>query len=90
MLRSYLTIAFRNLTRQKAYTLINILGLSIGMTSCILLALFVRSELSYDKDFVDAEQIHKLILERKHPDGTKIQAGVPHSFASVLDIMETW
>ena len=84
MIRNYLKIAFRNLIGHKAYTLINVLGLAIGMTSCILLALFVKSELSYDKDFSDAEKIHKLILERKHPDQTKIQAWVPHSFASVL------
>ncbi len=84
MIRNYLKIAFRNLFKQKAYTLINILGLAIGMTSCILLALYIKSELSYDKYFVDANRIHKLILERKYPDQTKIQAVVPHSFANVL------
>jgi putative ABC transport system permease protein len=83
MIKSYLKIAFRNLVKQKAYTLINVLGLAIGMTSCILLGLYVRSELSFDKDFVDVERIHKLILERKYPEQTRIQAGVPHSFASV-------
>lgn len=84
MLRNYLKIAFRNLIGHKAYTLINVLGLAIGIASCVLLALYVNSELSYDKDFIDSEKIYKLILERKHPDQTKIQAGVPHSFASVL------
>ncbi len=84
MFKNYIKVAFRNLIRQKGYTLINVLGLSVGMTSCILLALFVKSELSYDKDFVDAKQIHKLVLELKQPDQTIIQAGVPHSFASVL------
>jgi putative ABC transport system permease protein len=84
MLKNYLKIAFRNLIGHKAYTFINVLGLAIGMASCIMLALYVQSELSYDKDFTDAESIHKLILERKYPDQTKILAGVPHSFASVL------
>ncbi len=84
MIRNYLKIGFRNLISHKLYTLINVLGLAIGMTSCILLALYVQNELSYDKDFADAEKIHKLILERKYPDQTKIQAGVPHSFAGVL------
>lgn len=83
MIKNYLKIAFRNLIKQKVYTFINVLGLAIGMTSCILLALYVSSELSYDKDFVDADRIHKLILERKYPDQTRIQAVVPHSFASV-------
>jgi putative ABC transport system permease protein len=84
MIRNYLKVAFRNLVGHKAYTLINVLGLAIGLTSCILLALYVKSELSYDKDFNDAEKIHKFILERKYPDQTKIQPGIPHSFASVL------
>jgi putative ABC transport system permease protein len=84
ILRNYLKIALRNLIGHKAYTLINIFGLAIGMTSCIILALYISSELSYDKDFTDAERVHKLILERKHPDQTNIQAGVPHSFANVL------
>ncbi len=84
MLKNYLIIAFRNLIGHKAYTLINVLGLAIGMASCIMLALYIQSELSYDKDFADAESIHKLILERKYPDKTQILAGVPHSFASVL------
>jgi putative ABC transport system permease protein len=84
MIKNYLKIAFRNLIGHKAYTFINVLGLAIGMASCIMLALYIQSELSYDKGFIDAESIHKLILERKYPDQTKIQAGVPHSFASVL------
>ncbi len=84
MFKSYLTIAFRTLAKQKAYTLINVLGLAIGVASCILLAMYVRNELSYDKDFVDAERIHKLILERKYPDQTTIKAYIPHSFASAM------
>jgi len=83
MIRNYLKIASRALFKQKIYTLINVLGLAIGMTSCILLALYVKSELSYDRDFMGANEIYKLILERKYPDQTRILAGVPHSFASI-------
>ena len=75
MIRNYLKIASRALFKQKIYTLINVLGLAIGMTSCILLALYVKSELSYDKDFVGANKIYKLILERKYPDQTRILWG---------------
>jgi putative ABC transport system permease protein len=84
MIWNYLKIAFRNLINHKAYTLINVLGLAIGMTSCILLTLYVKDELSYDKDFVEEENIYKVILERKYPGQTKIQAWIPHSFASVF------
>ncbi len=83
MIKNYLKIAFRNLVKQKAYTLINVFGLAIGMMSCILLGLYVRSELSFDKDFIDADRIHKLLLERKYPEQTRTLAVVPHSFATV-------
>lgn len=83
MLRNNIKIALRNLLKQRAYTLINVFGLAVGMASCILLALHVSSELSYDKDFIDADRIHRIVLERKYPDQTSIIAGIPHSLASV-------
>ncbi len=49
MLRNYLKIAFRNLLRSKVYSLINILGLSLGITCCVLLALYIEDEYRYDK-----------------------------------------
>ena len=48
MLRNYLTIAVRNLKKNKAFSFINILGLSIGMAACLLIVQYVRFELSYD------------------------------------------
>ena len=84
MIKNYFTLALRNLTKQKAFTFINVVGLAIGVASCILLALYVNSELSYDKDFADGDRIHKLILERKQSDQTSIKAYIPHSFSSVV------
>ena len=84
MLKSHFTIGWRSLVKQRAYSLINIVGLAIGIASCILLAMYVRNELSYDKDFEDAAEIHKLILERKYPDQTSIKPYIPHSFASTM------
>lgn len=83
MLRNHLKIAFRNLLKQKAYTLVNALGLAIGVASCVLLGLYVNHELSYDKKFIDSDRIHRIVLERKYPDQTSIIAGVPHSLANV-------
>lgn len=55
-----LKIAFRNLWRNKAYSLINILGLAIGMACAILLLLWVNHEMSYNTFFDDAEQIYQV------------------------------
>jgi len=48
MLKNYIKIAWRNITRNKGYALINILGLAVGLACCILIAQYVQDELSYD------------------------------------------
>ena len=57
MLKNYLTIAFRHMSRQKAYTFINIFGLAFGFAACILILLYVQNELSYDKHLSDHQRI---------------------------------
>ena len=49
MIRNYLKIAWRNLLKSKKYTLINITGLAVGVGCFLLLSLFVKSELSFDR-----------------------------------------
>lgn len=58
MLRNYLKIAIRNLRRSKSFSLINLLGLSVGMTCCLLLLLYIRSELSYDNQHQHASDLY--------------------------------
>lgn len=77
MLKNYLTVAFRNLMRHKAYSFINIGGLSIGLAACILIFLFVDSELSYDKWVPDSERIYR--LEGKY----KSEAGEPDNLTAL-------
>lgn len=60
MLKNYLVIALRNLMRHKLYSFINIGGLSLGLTSCIMIFLFVQNELSYDTWLKDADRIYRL------------------------------
>ncbi len=49
MLKNYLKIALRNLSRNKGYTFINIVGLAIGMASALLMILWIQNELSFDQ-----------------------------------------
>ena len=58
MIKNYLKIALRNLRMQKGYSFINIAGLEVGMACCLLIALFVRDELSYDRQQGDGERQH--------------------------------
>ncbi|MFZ1807861.1 MAG: ABC transporter permease [Cyclobacteriaceae bacterium] len=83
MLKNNLKLAIRSLLRQKGYAFINIAGLAVGIASCLLIALFVQNEFSYDKFYKDADQIHKMVLERIYPDHSTYYSTIPHSFASV-------
>ena len=58
MFKSYFKIAFRNLIRHKVFSLINIVGLAVGMGSAILLFLWITDELSYDRFHKNAESIY--------------------------------
>ncbi|MEK6780469.1 MAG: ABC transporter permease [Bacteroidota bacterium] len=83
MFKNNLKIAIRNLFRQKIYTLINVLGLAVGIASCLLIVLFIRNEFSYDKFFTDHDRIYRMVLERKYPNHSTFYAIVPHSFEGV-------
>ncbi|MCL4707441.1 ABC transporter permease [bacterium] len=61
MLTNYLKTAVRNLVKQKAVSIINIFGLTIGLGSCILIFLYVQDELSFDRQHRNADQIYRLI-----------------------------
>ena len=57
MLKNYFKIAWRNIMRHKAYSALNIAGLSIGMACSILILLWVQNELSYDRFNTNADQL---------------------------------
>ncbi|MEL7002076.1 MAG: hypothetical protein AAFN93_04980, partial [Bacteroidota bacterium] len=57
MLRNLLIISFRNLKRNYGYTLINIIGLAIGLSCCLLIALYVNHETNYDTYHDEVEKI---------------------------------
>ena len=60
MFRNYINIAIRSLKRQKAYSLINISGLSVGIMACIIILLYVRNESSYESFYTDADNIYRV------------------------------
>ncbi len=63
MLRNYLTIAYRNLLKNKVFSLINILGLAIGMAACLLILQYVRFELSYDDFHKETENAYRVAYQ---------------------------
>ncbi len=61
MFQNYLKLAFRNLSRQKAFSFINISGLAIGLASSLTILLWVRDELDYDRFHAKADRTYRLI-----------------------------
>src|SRR5579863_10666895 len=65
MIKNYLTIAWRNLSKHKLYSALNIVGLAIGMAACIIIALFVYYERSFDN--MHSKNIYRLNEVQKFP-----------------------
>src|SRR3712207_6623892 len=85
MLHHYLTMALRNLTRQKGYAFINMFGLVVGLAACLILMLFVRHELSYDRWLPDAERVHQVQLTLNDPQSEPVRLQMaPYPAAAAL------
>jgi len=63
MIKNYLLTAFRNLKKYKVYSLINILGLAVGLSAFVLILLYLQFELSYDRFHKDADQIYRVAVK---------------------------
>lgn len=73
MLQHYARAAFRSLGRTKLFSVINILGLAIGMTCCLLILHFVAFEKSYDRFHPDSDRIYRLRYERTDEQGAAVR-----------------
>ncbi|WP_315815866.1 ABC transporter permease [Paraflavitalea speifideaquila] len=67
MIKNYIKTAFRNLWKHKAFSFINIMGLTVGMTACFLIFLYVRFELTYDAFNSKADRIYRVVTDLKTP-----------------------
>jgi putative ABC transport system permease protein len=70
MLKNYITIALRNLQRYKVFSFINIIGLAVGLACCMVIALYVRHELSYDRYHTKSDRIYRVTRDWVTSDGT--------------------
>src|SRR5690348_278251 len=70
MLPGFFKLTFRYLLRQKGFSLINILGLTVGLTSCILIGLYIADELSYDSFNTQADRIVRVTMEYSRGSST--------------------
>jgi predicted permease len=75
MFKNYLKTAWRNINRNRAYALINITGLAIGVAACLLIFLVIQFETSFDNFHANRERIYRIGSKFKLPDGIHYSAG---------------
>jgi putative ABC transport system permease protein len=83
MFSSYLKIAWRTMSRQKMYTSIKIGGFALGLATCMVIFLFIRHELSYEKDLVHGDRVYRVYNHYLGNDGGKWLA-MPANMASIV------
>ncbi len=84
MLKNYLKTALRNIQKNKVYSVINVLGLTVGLAFFILIGLYARSELSYDRFHENRDRIYRVEQILAHESGTETTAGCPTPLSGVL------
>src|SRR5215207_3335308 len=91
MLRHYFRIAWRNLWKNKVFSAINLIGLAIGLSCCLLMTLYIRNELDYDKFQKKGDRIARMIMEysfggavsKGNYTSTKVAPSFKHNFPEV-------
>jgi putative ABC transport system permease protein len=84
MIKNYLLIALRSFSRNRNYTVVNILGLAIGITSCIILFLVIRFDLSFDKFHRNYDRLYRVVREDRNASGVSHEAITPYPFAGAF------
>ncbi|PMD96567.1 cell division protein FtsX [Siphonobacter sp. BAB-5405] len=84
MLRNYFLVAWRNLLRNRTFTLINVTGLALGLATCILIMLYVVDEWSYDRFHERADRIVRVVFKGKTEGGSINEAHVMPPVARTL------
>jgi putative ABC transport system permease protein len=84
MFRNYFIVTLRNIRKLKGFSFINIAGLAVGMACCMVIFLYVASELTYDRYHDDADRIYRMAMWWKVPSGEFQSAGINAGFAPEL------
>src|ERR1700712_1185858 len=71
MFKNYFITAWRNISRNKLYTAINVLGLSLGVCACLIIYLVTSFELSYDTFHPGKDRIYRIVTSFQDPQGNK-------------------
>jgi putative ABC transport system permease protein len=99
MFKNYLTVAIRNLMRNKVYSTLNVLGLGIGIACCLLIVLFLQHELRYDRFHKNGDRIYKVVFETQNENGSRtiqwstsgaLGPALKRDFPEVVETVRLW
>ena len=98
MFKNYLKTAWRNLRKNKLYSIINIFGLTVGLAACLLIGVYINNELSYDKFNTNADRIVRATMEYKQAEtvnevattGTKVGPQFKRTFPAIEEYVRTY
>lgn len=88
MFKTYIKLAYRNLIKEKAYSFINISGLTIGLASSILILLWVQNELSYDKFHKNAGEVYRVVSDFGDSKSAASSAGMPAGLMAEMPVVK--
>jgi putative ABC transport system permease protein len=78
MLKNYLKTAFRNMLSNKSYSVVNITGLVVGISACLIILLVLQYEQSFDNFHTKKDRIYRVVREGKKAEGREYRTGVPY------------
>src|SRR5205809_5902018 len=98
MFRNYIKTAFRSLRKNRLYSVINIFGLAVGLTACLLIGVYIMHELSYDKFNANANRIVRATMEysgagtvnKVATTGTKVGPQFKRTFPTIEEYVRTF
>jgi putative ABC transport system permease protein len=88
MFRNYIKIAFRNIARSRTFSVINSLGLAIGLSTCFLITLYILNETSFDKHHVDGNRVYRIATKAAKADEKWAACPAPVAWAIKSDLPE--
>jgi putative ABC transport system permease protein len=93
MFKNYFKTAWRSLSKNRAYSLINVLGLTLGIASCLVIFLVVQYEMNYDKFNSKADRIYRVTLNAIDFNpcvSMAIASPLRHDFPELEEVSQVW
>ena len=84
MIKNFIRIGLRNLWRNKTWSLINISGLAVGITSCLVIFTFVTSELEYNSSIPEGEDIYRVVRIKQYPQKLEYDGHTPYPLPEAI------